>query len=682
MTPRPPRSPLFPYTPLFRSFGHVDLDDRVLRTKHLRGELLGQLGLADAGRAHEHERADGAARILEVGARAAQGAGDGDGGRVLADDGLLQLALECEQLLALLLLETAERDGGPLGDDADHLLLVPGGGVLVAGLLPVLREVVLLGAELLLLVAVFGGFFEMLRSDGLLLAGADLLDLLAQRLDVRRAVEGGDAGARAGLIHHVDGLVGEETAGDVAVGALGCGLERLVGEGGLVVLLVFAADALEDEDGVVHRRGLDLHVLEAAVERAVLLDVFAVFVERGRADALQLAAGERGLEDVRRVHRTLGGTGADDRVQLVDEDDDVLRALDLVHHGLDALLELAAVFGAGDHQREVEGDDLLVREDLGHVALGDLLRKALDDGGLAHAGLADEHGIVLGAAAENLDDAADLVLAADDRVHLALAGQLGEVAAERLQRRRLDLFLVLGIAAARGDLLAAARDAARRRVVALAGGKLGIELAQNLVTRPLDVHLERLEHAGGHALALAEQAEQDVLGADVGMVERLRLLAGQREDLLDAGRVGNAADGGLGLLPDADLLLHLAAHGLEVEPHLLEHAHGHALPQLDQPEQEARGADLVVVEAVGCLAGQRGNLVGARGEVVHWVHGVFVKVLAGGVSEIRQGHFGKFRPQPPGAEAVALAGLEGALGGVLHVARLALDEEPVDDGAL
>ena len=33
---------------------------------------------------------------------------------------------------------------------------------------------------------------------------------------------------------------------------------------------------------------------------------------------------------------------------------------DLVHDGLDALLELAAVFGAGDHEGEVEGNDLLV----------------------------------------------------------------------------------------------------------------------------------------------------------------------------------------------------------------------------------------------------------------------------------------------------------------------------------
>jgi tRNA(Ile2) C34 agmatinyltransferase TiaS len=35
---------------------------------------------------------------------------------------------------------------------------------------------------------------------------------------------------------------------------------------------------------------------------------------------------------------------------------------------------------------------------LRHVAVDDALRKAFDHGGLAHAGFADEHGIVLGAA--------------------------------------------------------------------------------------------------------------------------------------------------------------------------------------------------------------------------------------------------------------------------------------------
>ena len=61
--------------------------------------------------------------------------------------------------------------------------------------------------------------------------------------------------------------------------------------------------------------------LEAALEGGVLLDVLAVLVERRRADEAQLAAREHRLDDVAGVHGALGGAGADDRVQLVDEGD-------------------------------------------------------------------------------------------------------------------------------------------------------------------------------------------------------------------------------------------------------------------------------------------------------------------------------------------------------------------------
>ena len=59
------------------------------------------------------------------------------------------------------------------------------------------------------------------------------------------------------------------------------------------------------------RRLVDQHLLEAALERGVLLDVLAVFVERGRADAVQLAARERGLQHVAGVDRAFGLAGAD-----------------------------------------------------------------------------------------------------------------------------------------------------------------------------------------------------------------------------------------------------------------------------------------------------------------------------------------------------------------------------------
>ena len=66
-----------------------------------------------------------------------------------------------------------------------------------------------------------------------------------------------------------------------------------------------------------------MYRLEAALERGVLFDVLAVLVERGRADAVQLAAGEHGLQEVACVHAALGLARADDGVQLVDEEDDL-----------------------------------------------------------------------------------------------------------------------------------------------------------------------------------------------------------------------------------------------------------------------------------------------------------------------------------------------------------------------
>ncbi len=72
------------------------------------------------------------------------------------------------------------------------------------------------------------------------------------------------------------------------------------------------------------RRLADQHLLEAPLQRRVLLDVLAVLVERGRADHPQLAAGQHRLEHVAGVHRALAGrAGADDGVQLVDEGDDL-----------------------------------------------------------------------------------------------------------------------------------------------------------------------------------------------------------------------------------------------------------------------------------------------------------------------------------------------------------------------
>ena len=166
---------------------------------------------------------------------------------------------------------------------------------------------------------------------------------------------------RGRLVDEVDRLVGQEAVGDVAVRQRRGRDERRVGHAHAVVLLVLLLEAAQDRDRVLDRGLADEHRLEAPRQRRVLLDVLPVLVERRRADAVQLAAGERRLQEVRGVHRAFALAGPDERVHLVDEQDDAARRRrDLLQHRLQALLELAAVFRAGDEGAHVEGEELLL----------------------------------------------------------------------------------------------------------------------------------------------------------------------------------------------------------------------------------------------------------------------------------------------------------------------------------
>ena len=123
---------------------------------------------------------------------------------------------------------------------------------------------------------------------------------------------------------------------------------------------------------------------------------------------------------------------------------------EIVQHGFQTLFEFAAKFGAGDQRAHVERQQTLALHAFRHFAVDDALRQTFDDGGFTDAGFADQHRIVLGAALQYLNGAANFVVAADHRIELALFGTLGQIDGVFLQR--LTLFLGVGIV----HLLAAA----------------------------------------------------------------------------------------------------------------------------------------------------------------------------------------------------------------------------------
>ncbi len=384
----------------------------------------------------EDERPRGSLRVLEPGPGAADRLGDGLDGLFLADHPAVQLVLHAQELGRLLLGELVDRDPGPQRQDLGDGLLVDLVEEVDAGRLHLDVLVLLLGEQLLLAVAQTARRLEVLGLHGVLLEPDDLGELVLDLAVVRRGLHATDAQTRAGLVDQVDRLVGQEPVRDVAVRQVGRRDQRLVGDGHPVVLLVALAQTLEDLDRVRDRRLVDHDLLEAPLERRVLLEVLAVLVERGGADGLQLATGQHRLEDAGRVDRSFGSACADEGVDLVDEQDDVAAGLDLLEHLLEAFLEVAAVARPGDERPEIERVELLALQRLGHVVVGDRLREALDDGGLADAGLTDEHRVVLGATAEDLHHPLGLAVAADHRVELLVACELGEVAPELVEHER------------------------------------------------------------------------------------------------------------------------------------------------------------------------------------------------------------------------------------------------------
>ena len=240
---------------------------------------------------------------------------------------------------------------------------------------------------------------------------------------------------RSSLVDQIDRLVRKKAVGDVAVRQRRRRHDRRIGDADTVVLLVSVLQAAQDRNRIFDRGLADKDRLEATGERCVLFDVLLVLVEGGCTDTMKLAPCKRRLEQVRRVHGAVSLAGPDQRVHLVDEQDDAaVRRRHLLQHGLEPLFELAAIFRAGDQGTHVERKQLLVVQALRHVAVDDALGETLDDGGLADTGFADQHRVVLRAAGEHLDGAPDFLVAPDHGVDLAVARGLGEIARVFFQR--------------------------------------------------------------------------------------------------------------------------------------------------------------------------------------------------------------------------------------------------------
>src|SRR5207248_660676 len=190
--------------------------------------------------------------------------------------------------------------------------------------------------------------------------------------------------ARARQVDRRERLVRQAPVANVPRGELRGRVQRLGKEPHAMMLLVLRGRSAEDPRRVRRRRLAHQHRNEAPFQRRIRLEVLLELVVRRGADAGKLAARERRLQLIGRILRSLaGGSGADQHVKLVDEDDEAaVGALHLVLDPDQAFAERAAQLRSGHQATHVELEE-------NAVAAEHAQREAFDDGGLANPGLAD-----------------------------------------------------------------------------------------------------------------------------------------------------------------------------------------------------------------------------------------------------------------------------------------------------
>ena len=160
--------------------------------------------------------------------------------------------------------------------------------------------------------------------------------------------------------------------------------------------------------------------------------------------------------------------------------------------------------------------------------------------------------------------------------------------------------------------------------------------ADDLVADLVEVDPERLEDAGGDPLALADEAEEQVLRADVVVAEAARLVDGQLDDALGPRRQPDLADDRA--IAAADDELDGGPDLGQLDVHVLEDARRDALALADEAEEQVLRADVVVVEPLRLVLSERQDLARAIRELVEAIHRVERLFLPRAPRMCRSGH--------------------------------------------
>ncbi len=201
------------------------------------------------------------------------------------------------------------------------------------------------------------------------------------------------------------------------------------------MLFQYGCEATDHQDCFFLGRLIHLNHLEAARERGIFFEIFLIFRPRSSRDGAQSAPGKSGFEQVCGITLSSRTSRPDQRVRLVDEQNDWFRRrLNFINHLAQSILELPFHARAGLQQAKIQGPQTDPFESRRNIARRDPLGKPFDDCGFAHTGFAGKDRIILPPTHQDINDLSNLLIPAQDRVDLPFSSLFSEVNGKSGQR--------------------------------------------------------------------------------------------------------------------------------------------------------------------------------------------------------------------------------------------------------
>ena len=127
--------------------------------------------------------------------------------------------------------------------------------------------------------------------------------------------------------------------------------------------------------------------------------------------------------------------------------------------------------------------------------------------------------------------------------------------------------------------------------------------ATGLAPHLVEVDAEALENPGRHAFALTHEADEQVLGSNVVMVQPAGFIDRQLDDFLRARREADLTRSGPLAPPDDEL--HGRTYLVQLDTKVGEHLSGNPIGLSYKAKQDVLGAYVVVIEPLGLFLSQR-----------------------------------------------------------------------------